>query len=578
MGDTVSREAIERAERLVSSGSPETRDTDEGEVLDCMTQLGQIMASESATDEEKQRAEELLEKLRPLVESGHSMGTRGTPGDEETEARGLVFDRARKEVVDHLKNEHLIDEKDVHIEGVLSDKGAFGMVYKGMYCGVPVAIKELRKDCRADEEESFRIEGMTLRLLKFPHICEYVGYMENPYRILTRFYPRDLSAAVAERGLDGKTVLTREDKFRIAYQLAAALLYLHKNGILHRDVKLDNILLDEDNNVKLADFGLSMYAPGLVYDAGTAPGSPLYIAPEVHSRDVFDAKCEVYTYGLMLYEIFTGRIAFTGVQTVPELRERQKLPDPLPIAKAYWSNNDNDGLPPREFWDFAKKCWSYDPKDRPSMEEVVTKIVEIGIKAAVPRSKTAENFWLTCSSFVYRDHLLLPEMVKRCVNLAGINMEKLIMEAVPKSWKVIKITDYWLLCCWFPNFFVSRESQKDMKRIVHSDWYVRDESEVRARIGDPKRQLFVIRPSSTNSFESPFTLCASVNGVVTYHRITRLIDQEKKCAIFICDTLIPGKRFMSITELGEFVKTDLHLSPASARSAHSLDNIYAQTQ
>ena len=534
-----------------------------------------ILQDPFAPEEEKRAAEDLIRNIQPRLTT--SCSTRYTvvalsasrPGKSAAEC--IEFESSRERLVEELSQDRELDEKEVHIEGVLSDKGAFGVVYKGMYCGVPVAIKELREELEGKEGKSFRIEGKEMKLLRHPFICEYVGYMENPYRIVTRLYPRDLSTALAELDASGKPVLTREDKFRIAYQLAAALLYLHKNGILHRDVKLDNILLDEDNNVKLADFGLSMYAPGLVYDAGTAPGSPLYIAPEVHSRDVFDAKCEVYTYGLMLYEIFTGRIAFDGA-TEDEIPERQKVPDPLPITKADWSNNDNDGLPPREFWDFAKKCWSYDPKDRPSMEEVVTKIVEIGIKAAVPRSKTAENFWLTCSSFVYRDHLLLPEMVKRCVNVAGINMEKLIMEAVPKSWKVIKITDYWLLCCWFPNFFVSRESQKDMKRIVHSDWYVRDESEVRARIGDPKRQLFVIRPSSTNSFESPFTLCASVNGVVTYHRITRLIDQEKKCAIFICDTLIPGKRFMSITELGEFVKTDLHLSPATV----PLDSIYAR--
>ena len=528
-----------------------------------------------ATEEERHEATDLMQNLQPLLMSSRSthypVEALRASQKEVPESKCLVFEESRQNLVEKLSQDLELDEKEVHVDGVLSKKGAFGVVYKGTFCGIPVAIKELREGLEKSEAESFRIEGKEMRLLHHPFICEYVGYLEKPFRIVTRFYPRDLATALAERDASGNPVLTREDKFRISYQLAAALLYLHKNGILHRDIKTDNILLDENNNVKLADFGLSMYAPGLVYDAGSAPGSPLYMAPEVLAREDFDAKCEVYTYGLMLYEIFTGRIAFAGVQSVEELQIRQKEREPLMMTRADWSDDSNSGLPPRQLWDFAKRCWSFDPKKRPTMEEVVTEIVKIGVKAAVPRSKTAENFWLSCSSFVYRDHLLLPELVKRCVKANGIDMERLIMEAVPRSWKLIDITDYWLLCCWYPNFFVSREAQKNMRRIVRSEWYVPDEVHVRSRIGDPKRQLFVIRPSSTNSFDAPFTLCASVNGVVTYHRIGRFIDETKRCVMFTCDSLIPGRRFSTITDVAEFVKTELHLSPATER----LEQIYA---
>ena len=543
---------------------------------DCFERLERIVANESVTDEERQKAKELVTRLQPLMESRfpefNSVGTSGTPEAEEAKARSLDFDESHKEVVAQLGSERLLDEKDVHVEGVLSDKGAFGVVYKGTYCGTSVAVKELRDDHDPGQSKSFRMEGKGLSLLHHPFICEYMGHMENPYSIVTRLYPRDLTNALKQRDASGKPVLTREDKFRIAYQLAATLLYLHKNGILHRDVKTDNILLDENNNVKLADFGLSEYAPGTVYDAERAPGTQLYMAPEVLAHDAFDTKCEVYTYGLMLYEIFTGRLAFDGLETVGELLEKQELAEPLPVTEADWSKTGANSLPPLELWEFAKRCWSFDPKDRPSMEEVVSEIVKIGIKAAIPRSGTAENFWLRCSSFAYRDHLLLPELVKRCVKADWIDLETLITEGVPKSWNLISITDYWLLCCWYPNFFVSRESQKDMKQTVESDWYAPDDTEVRARIGDPMRQLFVIRPSSTNSFEQPFTLCASVRGNTTYHRIARFYDTIKKCPMFLCDTLIPGKHFSSICDLAEFVKTELHLSPAAVR----LQQVYAQ--
>ena len=538
--------------------------------------LNKIVDDAFTPEEDRRAAAEILRNLQLYLTNAFSTSypadTLEEPQPEKPDAEPLVFSHAQAALVEKLGEDRELDRKEVHLGEVLSSKGAFGVVYKGTYCGTSVAVKELRDDHDPGQSKSFRMEGKGLSLLHHPFICEYMGHMENPYSIVTRLYPRDLTNALKQRDASGKPVLTREDKFRIAYQLAAALLYLHKNGILHRDVKTDNILLDENNNVKLADFGLSEYAPGTVYDKGEAVGTFFYMAPEVIHGCKFDAKCEVYTYGLMLYEIFTGRLAFDGLETVGELLEKQELAEPLPVTEADWSKTGANSLPPLELWEFAKRCWSFDPKDRPSMEEVVSEIVKIGIKAAIPRSGTAENFWLSCSSFVYRDHLLLPELVKRCVKADWIDLETLITEAVPKSWNLISITDYWLLCCWYPNFFVSRESQKDMKQTVESDWYAPDEAEVKARVGDPMRQLFVIRPSSTNSFEQPFTLCASVRGNTTYHRITRFYDATNRCPMFLCDTLIPGKHFSSICDLAEFVKTELHLSPAAVR----LQQVYAQ--
>ena len=533
------------------------------------------MSNESATETEKRMALELQGKLQPLMMKtsllAQSLGTSGTPDEEEKEITLLERIPSQQKMVDLLREGRMLDEKDVHVQGVLSKNGAYGIVYKGTYCGMQVAIKELRNPKDAEDAVSFRLEGTALWLLKFPYICEYIGYMENPFRIVTRRYSRDLTTALQQRDAHGKPVLTKEDKFRIAYQLAVALLFLHKNNILHRDVKTDNIFLDENNNVKLADFGLSMYAPGTVHDKDTSYGTVLYMAPEVLQEKDFDAKCEVYTYGLMLYEIFTERLAFDKVERQDELLEYQRLREPLPVTEADWSHEDNDGLPPKELWTLAKQCWKYSPEERPTMEEVVNEIVRIGVQASIPHSKTAVNFWLSCSSFVFRDHLLLPELVNRCVKVPGINMEELIKAAVPPTWKPIAISEFWLLCCWFPNFFVSRSSQRDMMRIVHSDWYVADEDEVRARLGDPKSRNFVIRPSSSDSMNHPFTLCVNMEGKVTYHRISRRYDEVEKCGFFTCESFIPEKRFSSVFDIGECAKNDFGLSPATVH----LDRAYA---
>ena len=540
----------------------------------CYDELNGIVDDDAAPDDDIREAADLMRYLEPylvLSRSTHYPEEALQASQAARKGKCLVFEKSRKELLKTLGEDRMLDERYLTDIGKLSEKGAFGIVYKGTYLGVPVAIKELREECEKTEGKSFRIEGKQMMLLRHPFICECIGYLEKPFRIVTIRYSRDLTTALQQRDAHGKPVLTKEDKFRIAYQLAAALLFLHKNNILHRDVKTDNIFLDENNNVKLADFGLSMYVEGVVYDAGSAPGSPLYMAPEVLEKKDFDVKCEVYTYGLMLYEIFTGRQAFEGIKTVPQLVAQQKEAEPLPVTKADWSHDDNDGLPPKELWTLAKQCWKYSPEERPTMEEVVNEIVRIGVQASIPHSKTAVNFWLSCSSFVFRDHLLLPELVGRCVKVPGIDMEELIKAAVPPTWKPIAISEFWLLCCWFPNFFVSRSSQRDMMRIVHSDWYVADEDEVRARLGDPKSRNFVIRPSSSDSMNKPFTLCVNMEGKVSYHRISHRYDEVEKCGFFTCESFILAKRFSSVFDIGECAKNDFGLSPATVH----LDKAYA---
>lgn len=559
----------------------------------CIEALELLKGDPHASEKERETAEALYNELCQSLVISRSLhvpvdsATAGTPvtatsssgteeeeEEEEEEAECLEFKSSRRRLLKYLEVDNVIDEKNLKVGDLLSDQGSFGKVYRGVYCGMPVAIKELRKDLARAESESFRIEGKTLRLLHHPFICEYVGHTENPYRIITRLYPRDVAMAVMECDVHGNPLLTLEDKFRIAYQLAAVLLYLHKNGILHRDVKLDNILLDENNNVKLADFGLSMYAPGLVYDYEAPPGSKLYMAPEMLTKFAFDSKCEVYTYGLMLYEIFTGRKVFDGVATEEELVRRQRKKDMLPLSEDDWSHRYGDGLPPRDLWTLATQCWSYYPDSRPSMEEVVNKIVTIGVHSAIPNSPKAESFWLKCSSFAYCDHLLLSEVVSFATKTDGIDLEELITDALPSSPRCLTIRDFWALCCWFPNFFASSHALMEMARIVHSPWFVSNEAEVKARLGDPTSSVFVIRPSPTEPLGAPFTLCMTKQGKQKYYHITRMLDTLSKRPLFYCNDLIYGKHFPSICALADFVVRNLELSPAITRSARSLGDVY----
>ena len=538
------------------------------QVEDSIEDLGCVMNDKKATDDEKDACKELIGQLEQLlisssVEPSDSEST-GTPDTTkssdvvaekgEAPAKPLVFPKAQEDLVMHLEEDKGIDKRSL-VCGDLLGRGSFGAVYSGTYCGVPVAIKELHPGSRPEIVRSFMLEGKTLRNLHHPFICEYIGHTEKPFRLITRLYPRNAATAVRERDRHGRLVLTLEDRFRMAYQLAVALLYLHRNGILHRDIKLENILLDENNNVKLTDFGLSMYAPGLVYDTTTPPGSVLYMAPEMLTHHAFDTKCEVYTYGLMLYEIFTGRTVFANVKSAEHLKELQKKEDSLPVTNADISQRFGDGLPPAEFWEFAKRCWRYYPDERPTMEDVVTNIVALGVHAAIPKSRTAESFWLQCSSSVFRDSLLISEILPHTKKVHDISLQDLIEDVLPQSHDLVTIRDFWNLCCWFPNFFASDDSQKQMARIVHAPWFVPNEAEVRARLDTSESDVFVIRPSTTDPYGAPFTVCAKTRGRPEYHYVVRHIEDGRQS--FTCDTLLHGMTFQSIIELAEHITNDL---------------------
>ena len=497
-------------------------------------------------------------------------------GVEGGEAREVDFFESRQLMVEHLEEDPVIDDRDLVVGGLLSQEGSFCVVYRGTYHGMPVAIKQLREGQYPRMEESFRVEGRVLSLLRHPNICEYVGHTEEPFRIVMRLYPCNLAHAVTERDGRGNPVLKVEDRFRIASQLASALEYLHQKGLLHRDVKLQNVLLDENNNVKLGGFALTMYAPGRILDIGDAVGAPLYMAPEVLSRGPFDARCEVYTFGLMLYELFTTRRVFPGVTSIPELLERQRQPDLLPLTDADWSQRFNDGLPPRELWDFAKRCWSYNPDERPTMAQVVREIVAIGVRAAIPRSPLSGRFWLTCSSSMYRDHLQLSEIVPRAVHVEGINLQQLITLATPPSWNLMTIAQFWMLCCWFPSFFLNRESQMEMRHIVESPWFVSDETEANNRLRNPSTGLFVIKPSTTDPFNAPFTVFTRMDGLLVKHRIYRMLSpgsNDTKSLVFCCQSFTGGRTFPSIGALVDFVIGEHHFAPATAASARP-QNLY----
>ena len=176
-----------------------------------------------------------------------------------------------------------------------------------------LVIKVLHKALAADEEMRvrFRREAEAAAGLVHPHVCGIVdmGAAESVEYLAMPYYA---GGSLADRLGRQKTV-SPTAAASIAVQVASALDYAHRHGIVHRDIKPDNILFDEDGNVALTDFGIATARfHGRLTVVGRAMGTPHYMSPEQAMGKLVDGRSDLYAVGLLLYEMLLGHPPFDG--------------------------------------------------------------------------------------------------------------------------------------------------------------------------------------------------------------------------------------------------------------------------
>ncbi|MGA9504884.1 MAG: serine/threonine-protein kinase, partial [Terriglobales bacterium] len=195
----------------------------------------------------------------------------------------------------------------------LLGKGGMGEVYRAddLTLGQPVALKFLPEQASRDEGllERFRNEVRIARRVSHPNVCRVydVGEVDG-HTFFTMEYVdgEDLASLLRRIGR-----LPQDKALDIARQLCAGLAAAHARGVLHRDLKPANIMLDGRGQVVMTDFGLAGLTDQ-IHGADIRSGTPAYMAPEQLAGKEVTAQSDLYSLGLVLYEVFTGKRAFTA--------------------------------------------------------------------------------------------------------------------------------------------------------------------------------------------------------------------------------------------------------------------------
>jgi len=255
-------------------------------------------------------------------------------------------------------------------EGELIGKGQYGEVFRGRCRGYDVAIKVLKKRKTDDQMQNFRREVEIMSRIRFPNVCLLLGACTDPsYFCIVQEY---LSGGTLAEAIEKDRLPTSfYGRMRWASHVARGMLWIHSNGVLHRDLKLENLILDKHNEVKVADFGLSdtVESSQLIWDERGRKGSPLYMAPEVLQKKGLDNKVDIYAFGLILWELLAGKRPFQHhlshnnieefINAICTVEERPPLP-PEGSTEPGWENP--------VIIDIIKRCWAKKAKSLPNFQ------------------------------------------------------------------------------------------------------------------------------------------------------------------------------------------------------------------
>jgi len=196
--------------------------------------------------------------------------------------------------------------------------GGMADVYRAedVQLGRDVALKVLHRRFAQDAEfvERFRREARAAAALVHPNVVTIFnrGEYDGTYYIAMEYLRgRPLKELIAERG-----PLPEEQAIAIAVQIARAAGFAHEHGVIHRDLKSQNVIVDDELGVKVTDFGIARAGPSDITETGSIMGTAQYLSPEQAQGLAVTPRSDLYSIGVILFEMLTGRLPFSGESAV----------------------------------------------------------------------------------------------------------------------------------------------------------------------------------------------------------------------------------------------------------------------
>jgi len=299
--------------------------------------------------------------------------------------------------------------------------------------------------------------------------------------------------------------------------------------LVHRDLKSSNLLIDENLRVKLCDFGLSQFKPRstMLHDDQSARGTPLWMAPEVMKFEQFNEKADIYSFGLVLWELLTRREPFENHKNYDEFRtavcdlhERPIIPgDTDPSLKL-----------------LIEACWHPNPQSRPSAEQIINQLNIILVNVAILKDQRGRHFWLSCfgdnqevswdtfktSTIIYFSLPVSTERERvdlnfRCLKLLLVNSQK----------EAVSIMNWGRLLQFFgpikiPSVANGQTIFDDITNICKQPWFHGDHDT------EYSKQLLTGKPSGTfmirfsSAVEGWYTISQIQGSSIEHQRISHL--------------------------------------------------------
>ncbi|XP_074567203.1 putative serine/threonine-protein kinase SIS8 [Curcuma longa] len=242
--------------------------------------------------------------------------------------------------------------------------GFFGEVFRGIWNGTDVAIKVfLEQDLTTDNIEDFCNEISILCRLRHPNVILFLGAcMKPPHFSLITEYMEMGSLYYLIHTSGQKKRLSWRKRLKMLRDICRGLMCIHRMKIVHRDLKSANCLVDKHWTVKICDFGLSrVIIDGPMRDNASA-GTPEWMAPELIRNEPFTEKCDIFSLGVIMWELCTLNRPWEGIP---------------PVQVVYAVSNEGKRLeiPEGPLGSLISDCWA-EPSERPSCQEILTRLLD----------------------------------------------------------------------------------------------------------------------------------------------------------------------------------------------------------